>query len=77
MEAGAIPQHTATAAINTAVGPDYSILCHAVEINLQSLASAELVRSDGVTFANYGRRKSRQSRSGAYPCDCLHFSAHC
>jgi hypothetical protein len=34
MEAGAIPQHTMTAAISTAVGPDYSILCHAVEINL-------------------------------------------
>ena len=34
MEAGANPKHTMTAAISTAVGPDYSILGHAVEINL-------------------------------------------
>ena len=35
MEAGANPKHTMTAAISTAVGPDYSILGHAVEINLR------------------------------------------
>jgi hypothetical protein len=36
MEAVTDPQHTVTAAISTAVGPDYSILRHAVEPNLPS-----------------------------------------